>query len=86
MENRKENIFYMLKILLVVIMTFILAVSLVLTLVVSVDFFICTFNYEQIVDTVDMDLYIVKFVRVILLTLVYKFIRDRIYYPLVDSF
>ena len=83
MENRKENIFYMLKILLVVIMTFILSVSLVLTLIVSADFFICTFNYEQIVD---MDLYVVKGARVILLTLVYKFIRDRIYYPLVDSF
>lgn len=83
MENRKNNIIYLLKILLVVIMTFILAVSLVITLLVSVDFFICTFNYEQIVD---MDLYIVKFMRVIILTLVYKFIRDRIYYPLVDSF
>lgn len=83
MENRKNNIIYLLKILLVVIMTFILSVTLVITLVVSVDFFICTFNYEQIVD---MDLYIVKFVRVIILTLVYKFIRDRIYYPLVDSF
>lgn len=83
MENRKNNIIYLLKILLVVIMTFILAVSLVITLLVSVDFFICTFNYEQIVD---MDLYIVKFVRVIILTSVYKFIRDRIYYPLVDSF
>lgn len=83
MENRKNNIIYLLKILLVVIMTFILAVSLVITLLVSVDFFICTFNYEQIID---MDLYIVKFMRVIILTLVYKFIRDRIYYPLVDSF
>ncbi len=69
--------------MLVVIMTFILSISLVATILVSVDFFICTFNYEQIVD---MDLYIVKFVRVIILTLVYKFIRDRIYYPLVDSF
>lgn len=83
MENRKNNIICLLKILLVVVMTFILAVSLVITLLVSVDFFICTFNYEQIVD---MDLYIVKFMRVIILTLVYKFIRDRIYYPLVDSF